>query len=120
MSTKAAIVKGVGAHGLWKQRLLDAIKTGSSEWTPDVVCQDNQCEFGKWLYSCPAPVKSSPHFESVKELHAKFHKVAANVLELALSGKKSEAENAVKPGSAYMEASGALTKKMMTWKADES
>ena len=52
MSTTDAITKGIGAHGMWKQRILDAIKTGKSEWTPEIVCQDNQCEFGKWLYSC--------------------------------------------------------------------
>ena len=120
MSTKDAITKGIGAHGMWKQRLLDAIKTGQSEWTPDVVCQDNQCEFGKWLYSCSPQEKSSPHYNNVKDLHAKFHKTAANVLTLALANKKSEAEKEIAPGSEYATNSGALTKEMMEWKTDES
>ncbi len=120
MSTKDAITKGIGAHGMWKQRLLDAINTGKSEWTPDVVCQDNQCEFGKWLYSCTSAEQSSPHYQSVRGLHADFHKAAADVLQLALSGNKSDAEQAVSPGSQYASASSALTKEMIAWKAKAS
>ena len=118
MSTKDAISKGIGAHGMWKQRLVTAINTGESEWTPAIVCQDNQCDFGKWLYSCSAQEKSSPHFNKVKGLHANFHVSAAKVLELALSGKKSEAEDAIKSGNDYMDTSVALTKEMMSWKAE--
>ena len=120
MSTKDAITKGIGAHGMWKQRLLDAIKTGQSEWTPAIVCKDNQCEFGKWLYSCSSQEQSSSHYNSVKDLHANFHQSASKVLELALKGNKIEAEAAIGVGSEYMTASGALTKEMMSWKTDES
>jgi len=120
MSTKDAIVGGIGAHGKWKQRLLDAIKTGQSEWTPSIVCQDNQCDFGKWLYSCSAEEQSSPHYNNVKGLHADFHKNAADVLTLALAGKKVEAEKAIDFDSTYSQASGALTKEMLSWKAEVS
>ena len=120
MSTKEAIAKGVGAHGLWKQRLIDAIKTGQSEWTPDIVCQDNQCEFGKWLYSCSAEEKSSPHYETIRSLHADFHKSAAQVLELALKGNSGEAQEKIGPDSEYTEKSSALTREMMNWKNDLS
>ena len=68
MSTSDSINKGISAHGMWKQRLLDAIKTGQSEWSPANVKQDNQCEFGKWLYSCSAEVKNSPHYNEIKDL----------------------------------------------------
>jgi hypothetical protein len=118
MSTKDAITGGIGAHGKWKQRLLDAIKTGQSEWTPSIVCQDNQCDFGKWLYSCSAEEQSSPHYSTVKRLHADFHKTAADVLTLALAGKKDDAEKAVDFGSDYAKVSGSLTKEMMAWKTD--
>jgi len=47
VSIKEAITKGIGAHGMWKQRIIDAINKGESEWTPAIVAQDNQCEFGK-------------------------------------------------------------------------
>ncbi len=117
MNTQEAIVKGIGAHGMWKQRLIDAIKTGKSEWTPQLVCQDNQCEFGKWLYSCSHQEKSSPHYSNVKKLHAEFHKKAAEVLTLALNNKKNDAEKEIAPGSQYHTNSGKLTREMMAWKA---
>ena len=113
MSTKDAITKGIGEHGMWKQRLLDAMNTGQSEWAPDTVRQDNQCKFGKWLYSCSPQEKSSPHYNNVKGLHAKFHKTAANVLTLALANKQSEAEKEIAPGGEYATISAALTKEMM-------
>lgn len=120
MSTKDTITNGISAHGMWKRRLTDAIKTGKSEWTPSLVCQDNQCEFGKWLYSCSTTEKSSPHYGKVKELHANFHTVAAEVLTLALDNKKHEAEEKIGMGSEYNKISSALTQEMMKWHTDES
>lgn len=120
MSTKEAITKGIAAHGLWKQRLIDAIKTGKSEWTPDIVCQDNQCEFGKWLYSCSADEKASPHYEKIRHMHADFHKSAAQVLDLALKGNSSEAQEKIGPESEYTAASSNLTREMMKWQGDIS
>ncbi len=118
MSMKDAISKGIGAHGMWKQRLIDAINSGQSEWTPAIVCQDNQCEFGKWLYACSPQEKSNTHYETVRELHATFHKNAANVLEMALSGKKTEATASIDQGSDYKTLSTKLTQEMMGWKAE--
>ena len=120
MSMRNAIISGIGAHGKWKQCLLNAIATGKSEWTPDIVCQDNQCDFGKWLYSCSSNEQTSPHYNKIKGLHADFHKTAADVLTLALAGKTDDAKKAVDLGSEYVTISGSLTKEMMAWKADES
>ena len=120
MSMIDAIVKGIAAHGLWKQRLIDAIKTGQSEWTPDVVCQDNQCEFGKWLYSCSAEDKHSAHYEKIRHLHADFHKSAAQVLDLALKGNATEAQEKIDVDSEYATTSRNLTREMMDWKSEIS
>ena len=87
-----------------------------SEWTPEVVCQDNQCEFGKWLYACNSDEKASPHYEKIQTMHAEFHTTAAGILKLALAGNKEEAEKLIGMGSDYRKVSGALTKEMMDWK----
>ncbi len=120
MSLKDEISKGIGAHGKWKQRILSAIQTGQSEWTPETVRQDNQCDFGKWLYACSSQDKSSPHYDKVKELHAHFHTVAGGVLEMALTGDKAKAESAVTMNSEYRSVSGNLTSEMMAWKREAS
>ncbi|HEB58781.1 MAG TPA: hypothetical protein ENJ01_06150 [Gammaproteobacteria bacterium] len=120
MSLADSINKGIAAHGMWKQRLIDAIATGSSEWSPATVCQDNQCEFGKWLYSGDAEVTASPRYEKVRTLHADFHKVAAEVLKMALAGQKDAAEAAIDMGSEYRNISSELTREMMNWKSEVS
>ncbi|MBL1294293.1 MAG: CZB domain-containing protein [Thiotrichales bacterium] len=120
MSDAQQLTKGIASHGMWKQRLIDTIKSGKSDWKPEIVCKDNQCEFGKWLYSCSAQDKASAHYRNVRALHTDFHKNAANVLELALKNKQAEAESAIQHGSKYASTSSDLTKAMMNWKKELS
>ncbi len=118
MADKAEIDKAVAAHGMWKTRLKMAIETGTVEVPVETIKQDNQCAFGKWLYgaSLTAGDKTSTHYKSVKELHAKFHKSAARVAELALAGKKSEAEALMALRGEFSDASADLTAAMIAWK----
>ena len=117
MSLQEEIKKAIGAHGMWKSRLISAIKTGKSDFTPAKVCTDNQCDFGHWLYGATiaAADKASPSYETVRKLHGEFHKIAGNILSLALSGKKEEAEKLMETGSPFAKLSAELTQAMMTW-----
>ncbi len=114
MDIKGEITKAIGAHGMWKQRLRKAIDTGTSEFTVVGVRPDNNCEFGKWLHSLPTDIKISDHWKKVQTLHASFHVEASQVLNLALSGKKTEAEMALNTGK-FSQISGELTGAMMKW-----
>src|ERR1035438_7643070 len=91
---------------MWKSRLRAAIDAGRSDVTPEQVEPDNLCAFGKWLHGLPSSDRNSEHFKKVQPLHAAFHKEAANVLRLALSGKKPEASKpeVVKKGKKEEEA----------------
>lgn len=103
------ILKAIAAHGQWKQRLRDAAATGKSEFRPEVVKTDNACDLGKWIYGeAKAKLPGDPRVEEVRKLHAEFHQHAAQVLSLALLGKKAEAEAAMALGSPYSKASTAL------------
>lgn len=117
MSLQEEIKKAIGAHGLWKARLVAAIETGKSEFVPEKVCTDNQCDFGKWLYgvTITSADKTGSHYESVRKLHAEFHKIAAKILELALAGKKDEAKKMMDPGSEFASLSSKLTVAMTQW-----
>ena len=112
------IVRAIASHAKWKYRLGQAIKTGTSEWTVSTVRLDDQCEFGTWLRSIPSTEQHPEHRETVQTLHGEFHRAAADVLELALSGRRNEAEAAIAPNSRFAEASKRLTLAMMAWKAD--
>jgi len=114
MALKDEITKAVGAHGLWKNRLIQAIDSGTSEFDPAAVGKDNQCEFGKWLYGDGAHFKGAS-YDKVRKLHADFHTEAANVLRLATAGHRPEAHKALERESTFTKTSAALTSAMMTW-----
>ena len=116
MNTSEEISKAIMAHGQWKQKLRSAIDTGASESTPEKVCKDNNCSFGKWLYDrIDASEKASPHYSEAVKLHAKFHVEAAAVLKLALSGRVIEANQGVALNSEFSKISGELTREMKAW-----
>jgi methyl-accepting chemotaxis protein len=116
---KDEIGKAISAHGMWKTRLKSAVDAGQSEFKVDTVKQDNQCDFGKWLYGTgiPAATKVTENYKRCKDLHAKFHLAAANVLFLAVTGKKAEAQKALAVGSDFAKISSELTRAMMEWQA---
>jgi hypothetical protein len=112
------IDKAVGAHGMWKNRLKQAIDTGKLDTPVLTIGANNQCPFGKWLYgpTVTAHDKASEHYKTVAELHTQFHKAAAKVAELATTGKKSEAEKSLAPNSEFANISTKLTTAMLAWK----
>ncbi|MHC4141069.1 MAG: CZB domain-containing protein [Planctomycetota bacterium] len=118
MTNADNIVRAIAAHAKWKYYLRQAIKTGKSEWTAPAVRVDDQCEFGIWLRSVAPADRLGKHWKTVQARHGGFHRAAADVLELALSGRPDEAEAAIAPGSRFAEVSKQLTLAMMAWKDD--
>ena len=117
MSAREEITKAIGVHGMWKSHIRSAIDSGKSDLRPENVSIDSQCEFGKWLYggTIPAESRNGAHYETVRRLHAEFHKVAAEVLKLALAGRADEATRMISPNSAFANLSANLTTSMMAW-----
>jgi len=112
------IDQAIAAHGYWKNYLRNAIKTGQIDTTVEAIRSDNQCVFGKWLEGSMLTTmeEASHHYKTVKERHAEFHKTAARVVELALAGKKSDAERMISLGGEYTKISAELHLAMMEWK----
>lgn len=117
MSIQEEIKSAVAAHGMWKARLRNAIDKGVLEIPVATIKVDNQCAFGKWLYgaSITQGVRSTKEYQSVKEAHAEFHRVAARVAELAQAGNKAEANAYMEMGGEFSKASVKLTRSMMDW-----
>jgi len=119
MVNTEAIQKAILAHSEWKVRLQKAIETGKVDVDIAQVKADNNCQFGKWLYSeelTPAE-KQTVHYGTVRQLHARFHVEAASVLELARAGKKDQALKAMGLVGSYDTASNALTNALTKWQA---
>ena len=110
--------KAIAAHGMWRTRLKMAIDTGALDTPVATIRVDNQCALGKWLYGTTlnAQDKLSENFKTVQSLHADFHKSAAGVAELALSGKKSDAEKMMSLNGEFSVVSGKLIGALMEWK----
>jgi hypothetical protein len=106
------------AHDEWKARLLAAVEAGSSDINPDEVRADDRCAFGKWLSSVGPDMKASLHYDRVCDLHARFHRAAADVLTLALSGKGPRALTRLEFGSDYVSRSVLLVDEMELWRAE--
>ncbi len=117
MVTKEAIESALQAHAQWKGRLESAVATGRSEFEPDVVRQDNACQFGKWLYAFPKEEMENGDYKKVKALHAEFHATAGAILKLALAGKKGEAQRELEAGGNYRRATGKLVLALESWKS---
>lgn len=83
----------ISAHVMWKQRLT-AFLAGTSEekLDPDVIKLDDRCPLGKWIYGEGKPMENLPAYEEVRELHAKFHQNAAEVVTLHQADCTAEAE----------------------------
>jgi len=119
MKFRNQISKAIGAHGHWKKRLVAAIETERTEPTVEQAAKDDRCELGKWLHgtSIPAELRRTADFEACRDLHAEFHKAAADALRLARSGNKAAALAAVVGNTKFANLSSALTLSMMKWAA---
>lgn len=108
--------RAIAVHAKWKYRLADAIRTGTSDQPMVNVRSDTACEFGEWLLALPLSERLSPACQQVRELHAAFHAVAADVLEMALGGRTKEAEATIALGGRFAEVSSNLTMAVLAWK----
>ncbi len=115
MALEEQITDAIAAHMAWKVRLARAIAYGSSDFVVEVVRQDDQCPFGKWLYEIDPVQRRSPDHELVRTFHADFHVAAAAVLDLAVAGKRRAAEAAMEPGSEFARTSMELMLALVAW-----
>ncbi|GFO69570.1 hypothetical protein GMLC_31490 [Geomonas limicola] len=111
------INKAMAAHGVWKVRLREAIESGHSEYQPQTVARDRECEFGKWLHSIPVTERPAEFWDRIRELHTIFHQEAGKILALALDGEQEEALTLVGDlRGRFVTTSIELTNALQAWK----
>lgn len=117
MIAKAEIEKAIGSHALWKGRFKAALEARRPMAPREYIVEDDQCEFGIWLRSpaLSAEERASEVVRAIEGLHAKFHRAAAQVIELAESHREFEVGLSVSPGGAFHEASAALLEALKAW-----
>jgi two-component system chemotaxis sensor kinase CheA len=95
----------VAAHSKWKMRLRQFLDGGEEKLDPKVVCRDNACDLGKWIYGDGSQFKDMPAYRELKTSHAHFHKCAADVVTKHLGGDKRGAESMIAVGGDFVKAS---------------
>ncbi len=111
------IGEAIHFHTAWKRRLRHAIDTGQTDISVEDVARDDHCDFGRWLYG-PALSDADRNgaYENICQLHKQFHRIAAATLQLALSNKKKEAEQAMSATGIYARASTRLIWALSGWR----
>ena len=96
----------IEAHIKWKSRLESYIQgTSSEELKVEVICRDDQCPLGKWIYSTGGErFGTIDTFGDMKGQHALFQQCAGRRVETAQAGKKDEAMRLLQYGD-YVRAS---------------
>jgi len=101
--------KALEAHTNWKIRLRKHLDGTSEEvLDPDVVCKDNQCTLGQWIYGEGANYQDIESYAQLKQVHADFHQCAADIIRKKDSGAIAEAETQF--STTYNTLSRAITK----------
>jgi hypothetical protein len=114
---QADIAQAIRAHAAWKRQLRCAIDTGCTDLVVEDIGREDVCEFGRWLNETPfLDGNQDEHLKVIRHLHAQFHRVAAATLQLALRGRKAEAERAMGAGGAYSRVSLRLTTALNGWR----
>jgi len=108
--------RALAAHSQWKLKLTNGIAGGGKDLDPSQIGLDNQCEFGKWLGAHQPEARHRDAYSRVKMLHAQFHRVAGKVAQLAKEGKRAEAEQMMRLGGQYTDASAQLVTALTAWK----
>lgn len=90
----------VDAHMKWKVRLESYINgTSTEQLQVAVVCRDDQCPLGKWIYSTGGErFGFAETFVEMKSRHADFHRCASEVLASAQAGEREKAMNLLTRG----------------------
>lgn len=88
-------MSAIEAHVRWKVRL-EAYIAGTSEETLDAeaISRDDQCMLGKWIYGEGGQEHGdNPRFDAMKEIHAKFHRCAGDVVRTVDAGDPVKAKD---------------------------
>ena len=108
----------IGSHALWKDRLQQALATGSCDMTATGAARSHACAFGRWLNSDALDGEDRAHlsFRAVAEMHREFHTIAGTMLTLVQRGALEEARSLFEGD--FAKQSGKLTRALRQWKKE--
>lgn len=109
--------QAVAAHAGWKQKLALHLQKPDGSLKATEIAVDNRCDLGKSLAGEGLKFSSLPEFNTLYSQHARFHKVAADVVHRADRGEKVTGELALGAKSEFAAASGVVVMAIIAMKA---
>lgn len=91
----------ISAHIDWKMKLTKYMANPDRSLKSEIVCKDNQCALGKWIYGDGQEHRHYHEYEQLRTAHAEFHQTAGDVINLIHAGKVHEANNIMSPVGRY-------------------
>ena len=86
--------EAIAAHIKWKTRLGQFIDgTSTEKLDSTVVCKDNVCALGKWIYGDGEKHKTATHYGELLTKHAHFHRCAGDVVKKVESNDRAGARS---------------------------
>ena len=96
----------IAAHAEWKLRLRKYVDGTSTETlVAAVVCRDDQCALGKWMYGDGGRLATVAEFVDARAAHADFHRHASDVVRAIDAGDRARAASMLGAGAAFEKAS---------------
>lgn len=92
--------EAIVAHAEWKLKLTLYLQ-GDGKLDHKVVCQDNQCKLGKWIYSEGKKYSNEKAYEHLRAVHAQFHSTAAKVIKTVDDNNIELAKSMISADSEY-------------------
>ncbi len=102
----------IAQHGMWKLHLHRAAEGHPVDLVPENARLDDRCDLGRWLHGGTDGVLEAGERRELTDLHARFHRVAAASLEHGLAGRRSQAQEALEPGSEFLVISTELVERL--------
>lgn len=108
---------GAEHHKAWMERLLNYLARPDGSLSVSIVRSDSNCELGKWLLGEGSRFAGTREFEGLRLEHARFHRLAARVVELAEQGKSADDARVVEALESLNAASGSIIKALAALKS---
>ncbi|MFN8587329.1 MAG: CZB domain-containing protein [Candidatus Eisenbacteria bacterium] len=110
------IGRAIVAHRQWKERLVEAVRTGHWEGSAAEAERDDRCELGVWLQHASPETRVEPSWKHVRDMHDSFHREAAEIVTLIHQGSLHEARMALEPDAPFEVASRLLVEMLEAWR----
>lgn len=100
--------EAIRAHARWKTLLHIYLTHPDGSIDVNNLQSDCKCDLGRWIYAEGAKYSALPEYTALKDAHAKFHYIAAEIVKKVDAGQRLNPDVEIGIGSAFGKASNVV------------